>query len=236
MNAALMERNRRAVYHALNNVFQDFGVVMRAFDVWEERFADPRGFRVNLYVNAIAQLMGLDDFKVRALASSMYAAMTTAERNLPQLPLALRARRTVEAPAPVPAPAPAAPQPADVSAQTGVVNPRLAVFANLLAGLIEGATRVQKFDEFLEALGAQKPELPQSTKLARYIWINGALTQLRQFVDSVPASDQRGIINDVYVALCEACGPVLADRILAFAVQTAEQGPEARFYSPRSFL
>jgi hypothetical protein len=227
MNGALIERNRRAVYHALNGVFQDFGVVMRAFDVWEEKFADPRGFRVNLYVNAIAQTLGLDDFHVRALASSMYAAMTMPERNLPALPLALRGRRTSEVPI--------TPQ-ADVSAQTGIANPRLAVFAGLLAALIDGATRMQKFDDFIEALQSQEPELSPSTRLARNVWISSAVTKLRPFANSVPGSEQRIVINDVYVALCDACGPVTADRILASAVRTAEQAPEAQFHSPRTFL
>jgi hypothetical protein len=228
MNAAIIERNRRAVYHALSRVFEDFGLVLRAFDVWEQRFADPRGFRVNLYVDAVAQTMGLDEAQVRALASSMYSAMTTAERNLPHLPKEFRYSRSDTRPPD--------PPPADVSADTGIVNPRLAVFTNLLAALIEGATHARKFDEVLDALTTQSPELHTPTKLARDTWIKGALTQLRQFAERVPASEQSAVVNDLHVALCSACGAAMAERILVSALDTVERTSEAQFFSPRSLL
>jgi hypothetical protein len=224
---AIIDRNRRAVYHALSGVFADSAMLLRALDVWDTQFADQRGFRVNLYVSAVAQDIVLNDAQVRALASALYAAMTTPEKNLPQLPTALRSRY-----------AEAAPQstPADVSMQTGVVNPRLAVFTTLLAAMIDGVARAQKFDDFVEALESQAPELSNSAMQARTVWINGALTKLRQFVNAVPDAERRTVVNDLYVALCDACGPVIADRILASAVQTTEQSPEARFFSPRAFL
>jgi hypothetical protein len=106
----------------------------------------------------------------------------------------------------------------------------------LLAALIDGASRAHKFDEFLESMDAQTPDLLPATLHARMVWINSALTRLRQFVNAVPDAERRAVVNDVYVALCDACGPVAADRILASAIQVTEQTPEARFSSPRSFL
>ena len=120
--------------------------------------------------------------------------------------------------------------------QTGVVNPRLAVFTALLAAMIDGVVRAQKFDDFIEALESQSPSLASSTLQARSAWIKGGLTKLRQFVNLVQDGERRIVVNDLYVALCDACGPVIADRILAIAVQATEQSPEARFYSPRAFL
>jgi hypothetical protein len=218
---AIIERNRRAVFHALRNYFNDEATIIRALDVWELRFADQRGFRVNLYVNAVAQLLGLQDSQIRALASHLYAAMTTPENNLPHLPIA-----------PQTPPAP----PTDVSMQTGRLDPRLAVFTHFLSALIDGTVRAQKFDDFLESLDAQTPDIARTTLNARAVWINGGLTQLRQFVDNVPAFERRTIVNDIYVAICDACGPVTADRILATAVQATEQTIEARSFSPREFL
>ena len=116
------------------------------------------------------------------------------------------------------------------------MNPRLAVFTNLLAALTDGITRAQKFDDFLEALDAQNPELTPVSSRARTIWINGGLTGLRQFVNAIPDRERRAIVNDMYVALCDACGPVAADRILAAAVQSTQHSVEAPFCSPREFL
>jgi hypothetical protein len=227
---AIIERNRRAVFHALRNYFTDEATLIRALDVWELRFADQRGFRVNLYVNAVAQLLGLHDSQIRALASHLYAAMTTPENNLPHLPIALRNRQLAVAPQTPPAP------PTDISMQTGRLDPRLAVFTNFLSALVDGTVRAQKFDDFLEALDAQTPDIARTTLNARAVWINGGLTQLRQFVNNVPASERRLVVNDIYVAICDACGPVTADRILATAVQATEQTIEARSFSPREFL
>jgi hypothetical protein len=253
MNDAIVQRNRRAVYHALNSVLKEPVSVTRALDMWEKNFSDQRGFRVNLYVNAVAQIIELNDAQVRALASGLYAAMTTPERNLPQLPTALRVQNATErvvqrqvvtasnhfaSQVAAQTVARAAPpvQAADVSMQTGVTNPRLAVFTSLLAALIDGATRARKFDDFLESMDVQTPDLSPSTLQARTVWINGALTKLRQFVNVVPDAERRAVVNDLYVALCDACGPVVADRILAAAVQATELTPEAGFSSPRSFL
>jgi hypothetical protein len=229
MNNAIIDRNRRAVYHALSGVFTDHATLLRALDIWDRQFADQRGFRVNLYVTAVAQDIVLNDVQVRALASSLYAAMTTSERSLPQLPGTLRTRYAEAQSTPTQSAT-------DVSMRTGILNPRLAVFTSLLAGLIEGVVRAQKFDDFLEALEAQAPALPTSVMQARTVWINGGLTKLRQFVNVVSDMDRRAVVNDLYIALCDACGPVNADRILAHAVHAAEQIPEARFHSPRVFL
>jgi hypothetical protein len=208
-------------------------VLIRALELWERQFSDQRGFRVNLYVNAVAQEIVLTDLQVRALAANLYAAMTTPERSLPHLPAGLRAR-TAEVRDKQPT-KPVVP-PTDVSLQTGVVNPRLAVFTNLLAAIIEGVTRAHKFTDFLEALEGQALKVSPATIRARTIWINSGLTQLRQFANVVADGERRAIVTNAYVALCEACGPVIADRVLATAVQSIEQSPEATFCSPRSFL
>jgi len=43
-------------------------------------------------------------------------------------------------------------------------------------------------------------------------------------------------LTRVYVALCEALGPVHADQVLTQAVRQAEQQPAARLFSPRRLL
>src|SRR5688572_20727397 len=92
MNNAIVDRNRRAVYHALSGVFADQPTLLRALELWDRQFADQRGFRVNLFVSAAAQELGMNDAQVRLLASNLYAAMTTPEKNLPQLPGTLRSK------------------------------------------------------------------------------------------------------------------------------------------------
>jgi len=224
MTIALLERGRRAVYHALSRVLSDHAALSRAFDVWEERFAHPHGFRVNLYVNALAEGLRLEDSKIRALSSALYSAMTMPEEKLPQLPAAMRTRKV-----PVPLAAAAAPQ-------AHSTNPRLAIFSSLMLALIESVRRLHKLDDFVAALNAQQPMLSPATLRARAVWIHGALANLQQFADSVLQAERRSVLNDLYLALCEACGPGDADAVVTLAVHATEQVPEAQTHSPRPLL
>jgi hypothetical protein len=220
MTIGLLERGRRAVYHALSLVLSDHAALLRAFEVWEERFAHPRGFRVNLYVNALAEGLRLEEAKIRALSSAIYAAMTMPEEKLAPLPVAMRTRK-------VPAPA---------AAQALSGNPRLAIFTSLIAALIEGVGRLNRLEDFVVALNAQQPRLAPGTLQARATWIDSALVDLQQFAETVPLAERRSVLNDLYLALCDSCGPVEADSLLRGSVDAIERIPDAQVYSPRQLL
>jgi hypothetical protein len=218
MTIALVERGRRAVYHALSLVLTDPATLRRAYDVWEQRFADPHGFRVTLYVTTLAKGQLLEEYNVRALASALYAAMTLPEEKLPQLPTEVRTRR-VE---PVVAAAPKA-----SVAQSRSVNAHLAIFSSLMAALIESVRRMRKLEQFVAALQAQQPVVSPATLRARAVWIEELLANLQQFAANVPQSERRSVLNDLYLALCAVCGRADADAVLVIAVRATEQVAES---------
>jgi hypothetical protein len=49
-------------------------------------------------------------------------------------------------------------------------------------------------------------------------------------------ADLAKAVHLLYVAMCEALGPVEADQILTRAVRSAEQHPAARQFSPRRLI
>jgi hypothetical protein len=216
MTIALVERGRRAVYHALSLVLSDRANVLRAFEVWEVRFANPDGFRVTLYVNTLAKAELLREAQVRALSSALYAAMIMPEEDLPHVPAEMRARK---APAPVAATTPRPP----TSQPRSAGSAQLVIFSSLMAALIDSVRRMRKLDQFVAALRVQQPRVSQATLSARASWIESALANSQQFAGNVPQSERRSVLNDLYLALRDACGRADADAVIAIAVRSTEQ-------------
>jgi murein L,D-transpeptidase YcbB/YkuD len=229
-NPAIVERNRKAVYHALANTFVAPELIAGALSVWETQFAQQAGFRISLYATAVASELGLGDLEIRDLASNLYASMTMTEDRLPRLPTPFNGKGSNGA-------AVTGTQPKlEEPANPGIHDPRTAVFAKLVDSMIDGASREKKLDELMEALMLRDVEFSADVARQRMVWINRRLADSQALAARVAESEWRALVNDLYVALCEACGPVSADRHLAHSVQLAEQISEARFFSPRSLL
>jgi hypothetical protein len=157
-------------------------------------------------------------------------------------PVAVAPPPVVEPPAPVAAPV------VDESIWTpeSGVPPEQAVFAELIAAIAAdiAQTHASDFDDWRSSwqalLERQKPASP----------IRGQLvTACKQLAPGQSMADRRIAwrlplpgaklaeqVHQLYVALCEALGPVGADHVLNRAVKLVEQTPAARLYSPRKLM
>lgn len=229
VNPAIVDRNRRAVHHALANTFVAAETIAGAMSVWEAQFAQQAGFRISLFATAVAAELSLNDMEIRDLASNLYASMTMTENRLPQLPASFNGRNGHAA-------ATGTNPKLEKISTSSIQNPRIAVFAKLVDTMVDNAAREKKLEELVEAMTLNDVTLSEEVARQRMVWINRRLADSAGFAARVPEASWRALVNDLYVALCEACGPVSADHNLAQAVQVAEQSAEARFFSPRTLL
>lgn len=138
------------------------------------------------------------------------------------------------APGPAPMPTPTAPAPATAAA----LPPEQAVCADLMRSAL---AEVQRFHPgALQDLGDSALDLIDTLKVPlslrrtlRELWTRPLQAH---WVLDLPAAALSQVVHLLYMALCEALGPVEADQVLTRAVRAAEQGPQARQFSPRRLL
>ncbi|MFM2341490.1 MAG: hypothetical protein RLZZ592_1143 [Pseudomonadota bacterium] len=174
---------------------------------------------------------------------------------------AVAAVATPPAPALAPRPAPAAPPPpvsihpvatalqaaASVAAapaaaaspvETSPLPPEQAVCADLIR---QALAEVQRFhpasmrdlcDSALDLIPGQRMTASLQRTL-RELWNRPLQTH---WVLDLAVNELSQVVHLLYMALCEALGPVDADQVLTRAVKAAEQGPQARQFSPRRLI
>lgn len=166
-----------------------------------------------------------------------YASPYAAPYAAPYIPPVVQAMTPPPAPMAAPEPAPAPVPPPEPAAPAA--TPAQAVFGTLAAGMAAG---VRQFHP--QALGDWMGDSRRRLERAR------VATALRQAAGEAlsaqdPAAWQRlegsiedlsALVHALYVALCDALGPVDADHVLVQAVRLAEQRPEARQVPPNRFL
>jgi hypothetical protein len=226
MSNTLIEHNRRAVYSALSAVCNDRSLLEQAFFFWEEHYSQQGTFRVSQYIDALMQHVGLNQAQRRELSVALYAAMGKPDQALAVIPAVLR--RTRDGAAAPSAPTAARPSAPQSSATT--------ILGELLAHLVDGAVRARKLEDLLEILDFRQTQLAPASARAATQWAANQLREARSFAAQIVEADRRSMVNLLYMALCEAVGPVSADRILGNATQQAERLPEALEFSPRQLL
>ncbi|MFM2065101.1 MAG: hypothetical protein RLZZ584_10 [Pseudomonadota bacterium] len=123
-----------------------------------------------------------------------------------------------------------------------------AVFAALVGAIADAIAQTHPgdFDDWrgswLALLKAQKKQLPAELQ-ARLVRACGALAPTQDaearrqaWQLALPARQLAEQVHQLYVALCEALGPVSADQVLTRAVRQVESTPPARLFSPRKLL
>lgn len=149
----------------------------------------------------------------------------------------------LEAPAqPAPEPAPPAAAPAPTPAPPAPEAPaEQQVFAALITALQEGVRQGHggDWDEFRQRALALLPQLrstPAVREVARLAWGSSAEAPTARWLIAAPEATLAELVNLTYVALCEALGPIDADRLLTEAVREAQRIPAARRFSPRRLV
>jgi hypothetical protein len=139
-------------------------------------------------------------------------------------------------PAPLPVaatptpPAPAAPAPALAAHQ--------AVFATLAEGMVIGLRSFQSaaLSEWAADSRARLDRLRLPSALRQAVRDALAAPETARWQLDGTVEQLASLVHELYVALCEAVGPVSADQVLVQAVHRAEQRPEARQVPPSRFL
>jgi hypothetical protein len=143
-------------------------------------------------------------------------------------------------PPPVPAPVPlaATPAPPAPAAPAAAVAPHQAVFAALVEGMVVGLRSFQAaaLSEWAADGRARLDRLRLPAALRQAVRDALAAPEAAQWQFDGTVEQLSSLVHELYVALCEAVGPVGADQVLVQAVHRAEQRPEARQVPPSRFL
>lgn len=144
----------------------------------------------------------------------------------PVAPPTLPAARPNAAPATPVAPA-ASPLPAEQAVCAELVRSALAEVQRFHPGALKDLG-----DSALDLLETMRLA-PSLRRTLRELW---ARPLQSHWVLDLPAADLSQVVHLLYMALCEALGPVEADQVLTRAVRAADQSPQARQFSPRRLI
>ena len=209
MSAAAIEHNRRAVYTALSGVCSDRLLLERAFAFWETNFAAQAVFRVAQYIDGLMQQVGLNQEQRRALSIALYSALNKQDRELAEVPAMFRGAAPAAA-----APSTATEGTAARASVATVASTQETIFAAILSGIVEGVARAGKTDDLTASLEDARVRFSDGAKVVIGEWLERGLAGADRVAARVPDLHHAMVLNQVYVALCDAVGPVLADRIL----------------------
>lgn len=214
------------------------------------------------FIDAVAARNLLDAATRKRLYPAYFEALKRPQAELPLDPwpamaagAALRGESSATSPpvqppaASVPIAAPMlapAPVPASIEAPPAAIAPvpeapaEQQVFAALVTALQEGVRQAhgRGWDEFRQHALALLPQLrstPAVREVARLAWASSEPSATRWQI-AAPEATLAELVNLTYVALCEALGPIDADRLLTEAVREAQRIPAARRFSPRRLV
>lgn len=167
------------------------------------------------------------------------AAMAAARSASPPAPSSPATGAGWTAPAPsAPAPLETVPSSPSSAAAPSAISAHQAVFATLMGSVMAGVRQFHP-DALADLLADGRARFER-------LRVPAALRQgARKALSAEDAStwvlegsveQLSSLVHELYVALCEALGPVDADQILMQAVRQAEQRPEARQVPPSRFL
>ncbi len=117
-------------------------------------------------------------------------------------------------------------------------TPEMTVFAMLISKIISETKfpNGNGYSAFKETLKEElfKTELSEENRQQVLSWANAL--NLKVFKKNIVADELCSAVHCIYIALCEAFGPVKADSILDQAIQQTAKSPAAKTFSPRNFL
>lgn len=245
---------RRAAYAVLSPLLEEDALL----DALRMQHQSMRGDSVSDIIGFIDQVAArhhIDAASRKKLYEAYFKALKLPENDLPMDPWPLMQIGTAT-PAPAPAPAPIPPAPRAVSAESlqpvtaalqasapppppaVQTSPDRAVCAELLRSVLgevqrfHGAALSDLRSGALEQLDQGKLSQPVRRQV-RDAWAQPL--QYHWVIEGTP-QELSQVVHQLYVALCEAIGPVDADQVLNRAVRAAGQIPQAQQFSPRKLI
>jgi hypothetical protein len=235
---------RRAAYAALSPVLDETALI----EALRLQHVSMRGESVSdiiRYIDQVADRQHLDAAVRKKLYDAYFRALRLPEAQLPVDPwplLGLDEPATPSpppAPAPVPVPPPPPPPPTPSAPPPVTLPPEQAICAELLRSALGDVQRFHAGE--IANLRSSALDLLARTRmdgLLRRLLREAWADPLRHHwvLAGVPANELGKAVHLLYVAMCEALGPVEADQVLTSAVRAAEQHPAARQFSPRRLI
>lgn len=210
------------------------------------------------YIDQVADRHAFDVATRKRLYQAYFQALRLPESELPLDPWpAMQAMAVVPPPSPAPVPAPlsaptppspaasaAVPRPAPASAAAAAASSEPApadsvvVFAAVYRAVL--ADMQQSHADQFEALRREAKALTEDMRLPAgprsQLLVGWTAPQHHAWLVVGDEATLAQAVNVLYVALCETLGPVEADRLLARAVRSASQIPQARQFSPQRLI
>ncbi len=221
-----LTRRRCAAYMTFAEVIKG-EVLMQAMWMLEERdhFADKMTFIG--FFGVTAELLGLDNNIITTLYPKLNRNLDLPEELYPQdpMPQMLKFRG-------------ASKDSTGVPAKKIRGTPEMTVFAVLISSIIEETKFPNNpgYSAFKDTLKEELANIKLSKDNRQQILSWADALNLKSFKKNIAANELSSAVHCIYIALCEAFGPVEADSILNQAILRASKFPAAKTFPPRNFL
>jgi hypothetical protein len=250
----IANQRRRALYAALLQTLPDDATAISvAFRLWQREFADLPHFVATRYVTRCAGLIGLTDAQRIALTRSIFESLGKPYDAMPRVPeellldsadadddsgLSVRGGAVPRAAATKPATTPSvtvyppAPQSIASTAASVVFG---AICRSLLAPVrAQARSQADLLRQIIDdALAHARVPETQRTGIASWC-VAGAADEGMAATMSTP--ELRRIVHALYLAACDALGPVAADNLLAQSISRAQGLSAAVEFPPDQLL
>ena len=248
---AIANQRRRALYAALIQTLRDDTTAISvAFRLWQREFADQPHFVATRYVTRCAGLIGLTDTQRIALTRSIFESLGKPYDTMPRVPdqlllsaedieddsgLALRGAAPARAVAGSPAPAARAPTRQLPVASTAASVVFGAICRSLLAPVrAQARSQADLLRQIIDD-ALTHARIPEVQRAGIASWsVAGATEESMAAALSTP--ELRRIVHALYLAACDALGPVAADTLLAQSVSRAQGLSAAVEFPPDQLL
>ncbi|MFN7552658.1 MAG: hypothetical protein ACK59M_14070 [Pseudomonadota bacterium] len=240
-----LNQRRRAVYGALSGLLGDRApAIATCFILWEREFANQPHFVVTRFVSRCAETLGLSDADRIALTRRTFELLAKPYESLERYPEGLLS------PAGGLAGAAVAATPSAASAQ-GLPRPPVsfaaapplaaeAIIAGAVGRSLLAPLRAQARSQpgvLVQMIGdaARHAGLPESLRHRIATWsANGGADDA--VLSDLDLAALRQWVHVLYLAACDAAGPVAADRLLAQSIARAGALPSAVEFAPEQLL
>lgn len=235
---------RRAAFMTLSEVLEG-GQLMRAMWMLEERDHSANKFTFIGFVGVTAELLGINSSIVTTLYPKLNRNFDLTDGQLPDDPMPqMLEYRSINnydeqpiANEEIDTPTPPIEQITKTPKKTKG-TPEMNVFAALISQIVSeaGYPQAESYNLFMMTFKDEiaSAKLEDSSREQFLSWVDAL--SLKVFKRNIIAAELSTMVHCLYIALCEALGPVKADKILNQAVNHSSKIPAAKSFSPKNFL
>ncbi len=225
---------RRAAFKVFSEVLEG-DQLMRALWMLEERDQSADQIAFIGFFGATAELLGINSSVITTLYSKINRSLSLVDKELPPdpLPQMLKFRGIEKKPVQIESKV-SERKPSTRNKGT----PEMTVFVALIskAAAEAGYPETDTYNLFNEVFKEEliNAKLDNDNRIQLFSWVDKL--SLKVFKNNFVIDDLKIVVHCLYIALCEAFGPVKADDILNKAMNYASGLPAAKLFSPKNFL